>query len=280
MAWEIRNGKRMYYRSRRKGKKVTREYFGAGDAARLAAALDACKRRKKRHEDVTVDAIRRQWAAAARTLDHLIASTCLLIHAAFLAAGHDRIRAEGDCAVIRPDPLIDELQDLVARADAGDADALPRIKQLLDEHAQFTDHFGDVAKVAVECWLALYAANNAVLAEATRRKMVTWRASIADPNPSPLEALLIEQIMVCWMQSHYAEVMYAQAIETRASGPVLAEMAGQEEAGQRRLATSLQQLAELRKLLPDSESGTVKLHRPSPVPDFIDGEARGDANAS
>ena len=164
--------------------------------------------------------------------------------------------------MLPPDPLIDELQDLVARADAGDATALPRIKQLLDEQRPLTDHFGDVAKVAAESWLTLYAGNNAVLTEATRRKMLLWRSSIAGPNPTPLEALMVEQIVVCWLQSHYAEAMYAQAMETKANGPILREMASQQDAGQQRMAASLQQLAELRRLLLEPALETVKLHCP------------------
>jgi hypothetical protein len=41
MAWESHNRKLAYYRSHRQGKKVTREYFGSGDLARLASGLDA-----------------------------------------------------------------------------------------------------------------------------------------------------------------------------------------------------------------------------------------------
>ena len=39
MAWELHNGKPVYYRSRRKGKKVTREYYGSGDLATTGLSL-------------------------------------------------------------------------------------------------------------------------------------------------------------------------------------------------------------------------------------------------
>ena len=41
MAWEIRTGRRVYYRSRRVGRRVVRDYFGGGPEAHLAAGLDA-----------------------------------------------------------------------------------------------------------------------------------------------------------------------------------------------------------------------------------------------
>ena len=49
MAWEKRNGRPVYYRSRREGPRVVRDYF-SGPEARLAAALDE-HRRLQRHAE-------------------------------------------------------------------------------------------------------------------------------------------------------------------------------------------------------------------------------------
>jgi hypothetical protein len=68
MAWDS-NG--MYYRSRRKGKKVTREYFGNGEAARLAAALDDRKRRRNLEQIAAVKALRRRWDEVNKPLELL-----------------------------------------------------------------------------------------------------------------------------------------------------------------------------------------------------------------
>ena len=76
------------------------------------------------------------------------------------------------------DEVIRELRELVGRAEAGDASVLPQIRGLLDAHPHIADHFGDVAKVAVELWISVYAGNNPLLADATRGKMLVWRASI------------------------------------------------------------------------------------------------------
>lgn len=47
MAWEVRNGNRYYYRSRREGDQVIREYIGNGEAAELLALLDSIERDEK-----------------------------------------------------------------------------------------------------------------------------------------------------------------------------------------------------------------------------------------
>jgi hypothetical protein len=280
MAWEMRNGKNVYYRSKRKGKKVSREYFGGGDAARLASALDDAKRRQKQLKGDPVEAIQRQWQEAYKPLDRLSEGTRLLMHAVLLSAGYVRGEQAGGCTMTSPvDPVIGDLQGLVDRVEAGDAAALPQLRDFLDKHPQVVGHFGDAARVAVDKWISLYANNNPLLAEGTRRKMVTWVSEIAGPNPSPLEALMSEQIAVCWLQSHYAEAMYAQAVETNASGPVLNEKAHQQDAAHQRLAASLQRLATLQELRPETMSETIKLHTPpAGLPDMKTSETGGRAS--
>ena len=263
MAWELRNGKRVYYRSRRKGKQVERDYFGEGDRARLAAALDDEKRRQERQESETIAALRQQWLDGCKPLDQLTAGTQALVHATLVAAAiKTRSRKGGGTMTASQDPLLAELLALVAEADAGDTSVLPEVQRLLSDQPQLVDHFGDIARVAADLWLALYVQDDVLIAEATRKKMLAWRASIAGPQPSPLESLLTEQIVVCWLQSHYAEVMHAQALTLQASKAVLRECLSRQKESQHGLATSIRRLAKLRKLLPSLEPMAVRLQFP------------------
>jgi hypothetical protein len=50
MGWETRWKRRYYYRARRIGNRVGKEYFGSGPAAELAASLDAEARRQRQQE--------------------------------------------------------------------------------------------------------------------------------------------------------------------------------------------------------------------------------------
>ena len=47
MGWELRNGKRYYYRKIRRGQRVVSEYIGAGEFAELWLELDAFDRVEK-----------------------------------------------------------------------------------------------------------------------------------------------------------------------------------------------------------------------------------------
>jgi hypothetical protein len=257
MAWDKRNG--MYYRSHRKGKKVTREYFGNGKAAGLAAALDDRKRRRKQEQVAAVKEVRQRWNEANKPLERLRDGTRLLLRAVRLAAMNHR----GDPVMDeKSDDVIKELRELIVLGETGDSGVLPRVQHLLDQHAEIADHFGDAAKVATELWLALYVGGNAVMAEATRRKMVSLRASIAGPVPSPLETVMVEHVLVCWLQTHATEAMHAQAHQEKASDAVLRERQRQTKESQQLYAASLKQLAELRRLLPQRDSDRLGMRFP------------------
>jgi hypothetical protein len=84
MAWE----RGYYYRVRKEGGRVIREYFGKGKPAELMAQIDAinradreAEREARRAEKAELDAL----DAGVKELDEL---TDLLAHAALLAAGY------------------------------------------------------------------------------------------------------------------------------------------------------------------------------------------------
>jgi hypothetical protein len=161
-----------------------------------------------------------------------------------------------------------ELRALIEIGETGDKGVLPRLRRLLDHHEEITDHFGDAGNVATELWLKLYVGDNLVLTELTRRKMVSLRASIAGPVPTPLENLMVEQVIIAWLQTHATEALHAQACLEKASDAVVRERQRQTEASRRHYAVSIKQLAELRKLLPRlAEPLSFRLRAATDVPD-------------
>jgi hypothetical protein len=124
---------------------------------------------------------------------------------------------------------------------------------LLDEHAEITDHFGDAGKVSTELWLSLYASTDAVLAEATRRKMVSLRASISGPAPSPLETLMIDLVIVSRLRAFAMQALQAQALLENRSDAIVREQTRQIEKSLELFGQSLKQLAELHVLIRDHE---------------------------
>jgi hypothetical protein len=131
----------------------------------------------------------------------------------------------------------------------GDQTALPLLRHHLDSHPEVWRHCGDLALLARELWLDLFAGTDLLVAESARRKLDEMRAELAGPNPTPLEALLVDRVLVCWLQAQYADASYAQTRGRDATPATMRELMKRQESAQKRYLASLKQLAVVRKLV-------------------------------
>ena len=69
---------------------MVRDYYGCGDEARVAAAVDAEKRLLRDRDREARRVERVAWGAAEQLLNELTARSDLLVAAALLAAGYHR----------------------------------------------------------------------------------------------------------------------------------------------------------------------------------------------
>src|SRR5262249_20583590 len=101
-----------------------------------------------------------------------------------------------------------------------------------------------------------------MLHESARRKAEQLRAELAGPEPSPLERLLIERVVSCWLQVNYADAAYAQ-IKGNAPGQHAAALRRQNSA-QHRYLQSVRALVTVRRLLRPGLSPVDLALRPVP----------------
>ncbi|MCY2990778.1 MAG: hypothetical protein NTY19_23305 [Planctomycetota bacterium] len=151
-----------------------------------------------------------------------------------------------------PDPAeptaVDELRSLVAQARAGDVSVLPLLRQTLDRHPQVWQHFGNLAGHAEQAWLKLLAGGDLCILESVSRKASELRSELAGPTPSPLERLLVDAVVVSWLEAEYYTMVLAAAREE--GSPRQAESLQQRRtAAHRRHLAAIKTLAETRKLL-------------------------------
>lgn len=88
MAWERRGDRRYYYRSRRVGEKVVKEYVGTGPAAEEAARQDAEQRANRKAIRQGEARRSEEFAAVERLVASVAHQAAELVEAAALAAGY------------------------------------------------------------------------------------------------------------------------------------------------------------------------------------------------
>jgi len=103
----------------------------------------------------------------------------------------------------------DELLALTDRAQKGDETAMPALRELLQEPANVNALGGDLAKQAQLTLINKFSGQNLLLKESLTRKLDLLRDELAGPNPTPLERLLVERIVTCWLHLYHLEMNYA-----------------------------------------------------------------------
>jgi hypothetical protein len=143
----------------------------------------------------------------------------------------------------------DRLAELVQRAQQGDVAALPLLREALEADPSLWQEYGDLAAQAQESWLQLLAGTDYLLAEAVRLKLAALRQELSAEGASPLEKLLIERVIACWLQTCYSDSVYAQARGPQSTTSVRQELMKRQDSSQRRYLAAIKQLALVRKLL-------------------------------
>lgn len=143
--------------------------------------------------------------------------------------------------------ILNQLKTLVAAAKQGNAEVLPHIQTLLDNHPQLWQHFGDVVGQVESKWLTLLAGADAAVHESLRRTTEQLRQQLLEDGDSPLERLLVDRIVVSRLMISFFDSAVALAVnaaETR-----MRYLNQQLSKAQKRHESAVKSLAETRKLL-------------------------------
>jgi hypothetical protein len=84
--------------------------------------------------------------------------------------------------------------------------------------------------------------------EALERKLQRLRTELSGPAPTPLESLLVDRILACWLQVNYADAAFAQLKNPSLTHHSLAMR--RQGGAQQRYLQAVKMLAIVRKLLP------------------------------
>jgi hypothetical protein len=107
-----------------------------------------------------------------------------------------------------------DLLPLLNRAQAGDETTVPELRECLQCPTLPDLLGGNLALQAQQGLIRKYSGRNVLAREAVIRKLELMREELSGPDPSPLERLLVERIVTCWLHLHYLEHVYANREST------------------------------------------------------------------
>jgi hypothetical protein len=138
------------------------------------------------------------------------------------------------------------LRALTDRAQRGDKTALPAIRELLQKPALVDAWGGDLAEQAQLNLVNKVSGQNLLIKESLTRKLDLLRAELAGATPTPIERLLADRIVTCWLHLHHLEINYA--VKDNLSVEVATYYQRSLSSAQKRYLAAIKTLAMVRKL--------------------------------
>jgi hypothetical protein len=154
------------------------------------------------------------------------------------------------------------LRELVQLAQKGDYSVLDELKEALDANEAIWQQVGDLAQQSLAAWLQLLSQKDLLLHESVARKIEAMRVELTGDHPSPLVKLLVERVLSCWLQCHYADCLYAQATGPQVTQAARMELMKRQESAQRRYLHAIKNLSLVSKLLKPAISPLELAKRP------------------
>ncbi|HEV2123580.1 MAG TPA: hypothetical protein VGW38_12495 [Chloroflexota bacterium] len=142
-----------------------------------------------------------------------------------------------------------ERVDLLRRANRGEQQALEQLRVLFDATPGLWEANGDLAHHVEQAWIKTIAGENTFFITSVEHTLQAMRTELAGPAPSPLERLLVERIIACWLHLHYVDTAYAQRLSKGVEWSVTRHYQAWLDRAQHRYLAALKTLAQVRRLL-------------------------------
>ena len=97
--------------------------------------------------------------------------------------------------------------------------------------------------------MGLATGNDLLARESVGRRLAELKGEVGGPSPQPLEKLLAEEVALCWLGVHVAELdVTALRRHAQAAGPQVRAAQQQLDRAHQRYVSAIRQLASLRRL--------------------------------
>jgi hypothetical protein len=142
---------------------------------------------------------------------------------------------------------IEEIRALLKRTRAGDESTVPVVRKMLQNPAYLRMFGGELAEEVVSSFTKAMAGENVGFREAVLKKLELLRAELLGENPTPVERVLVERAVACWLQVQDAEIRAAQG-QSNATIKQIDFFQRRMDATNRRFLAAVKTLALVRKL--------------------------------
>jgi hypothetical protein len=238
MAWKKVNGHRYFYRSFRMDGQVQTLYFGRGEAAQCAADMLSVDRYERKVRATLAKAEREDLEEIDRQQATRWAQVEIVVRAALELAGFHRHcrgawrrrrrqmseETQGQQAALpaadgfrKPPASLDEIRDVVGRAQQGDQSAVGRLREFMqaDPDGMFLAVSADLARLTQDVAITgMIGSKNLATGEGIAAKLEAIRQDLAGPGATGVERLLAERVALCYLDVHDWDIRHNQANDT------------------------------------------------------------------
>jgi hypothetical protein len=141
----------------------------------------------------------------------------------------------------------EEIELVFEQAKAGDESVVEQVREILVLCPRMIEVFGgDLTKITERLLSTAVAGEDVAFRESIKQKMAVLRQELAGPNANPLELLLVDRIVVCWLQVQMEDI--AQAKGGGQDIRLAAFRLHRQESANRRYLAAIRTLATVRKM--------------------------------
>jgi hypothetical protein len=146
-----------------------------------------------------------------------------------------------------------ELEALSQKAENGDKQARRELRRAVRESTpDVVAEASDLSSRSSWLLIKTVAADDPLLEEALEKRLELMRSEIAGVDPSPLEVLLVQRVVSCWLLVEFFEVLMSAQLyrenKNRVPLSYLKHMIRWQESAQRRYLSAIKELVRVRKL--------------------------------
>lgn len=262
MGIELRNGRVYYYRKRRKDGRVVSEYMGHGIVAHWTFLQDSEEQRQREQQRLQLAALKeeqRRLDEAVNTYHDAVRKATAEVLKRLGYHRHKRqwrlkrkqdAQMTGKTLETITHPELEERYFALMRAAQGKqkGKAIDEMQEYARAHPQMFDDFRFLKKTTLDVVLE-FCSSDEVTRIHLRGEADAMRRRLGSEDALPLEQLLIDDIVHCWLRLMAIEQIYSRTINGGCSSAIVLFLEKRLSLAQRRYHRAIESLARTRGLL-------------------------------